>query len=375
MKSLEDELEAAQRQVRTDSISMSIGELASMYDGGELIINPVFQRLFRWEPHQKSKLIESILLGIPIPPIFLFETNKGNWELVDGLQRVSTIFEFMGILREPGSQDLRHPSVMEPTTYLSSFKNTVWDKSSLIPDVPEERQEPLSRPVQFEFKRARLNLQILKRPSDVHTKYDLFQRLNSGGSIATPQEVRNCAVIMASEEFYHYLESLAKFASFKRVSRISSKGDIIQKPLEFVTRFVTFLYHDFDSAFDVEEYIDKLIIELAEQPAEFVAIEDTFRKTFALLDAAEGAEALRRYDPARGAFVGHVGQVALEGVAVGIGRNLAAISALPDPAKHVSDRIKAFWAEPAVKEFAKPGLSGGKRLQATLPFGADFFKP
>ena len=78
---LTDEILAAQRAVKTDAYQMSIGEIVNMYIDGELVINPSFQRLFRWESHQKSKLIESLLLGIPLPPIFVFETDDGTWEL------------------------------------------------------------------------------------------------------------------------------------------------------------------------------------------------------------------------------------------------------------------------------------------------------
>ena len=62
----------------------------------ELIIRPEYQRLFRWSEVQKTALIESILLSIPIPPIFVAEDKNGVWELVDGLQRVSTFVSFFG---------------------------------------------------------------------------------------------------------------------------------------------------------------------------------------------------------------------------------------------------------------------------------------
>ena len=67
---------------------LSIGEIVNMYKDDEFIINPDFQRLFRWELGQKSKLIESILLGIPLPSIFVFEKDDAKWELIDGLQRI-----------------------------------------------------------------------------------------------------------------------------------------------------------------------------------------------------------------------------------------------------------------------------------------------
>ena len=97
---LETEIDDAKRLMRTDAYTLSVGEVINMYKNKELIINPDFQRLFRWKIGQKSKLIESILLGIPIPSIFVFESDNSAWELIDGLQRISTLLEFMGELKE-----------------------------------------------------------------------------------------------------------------------------------------------------------------------------------------------------------------------------------------------------------------------------------
>jgi Protein of unknown function DUF262 len=98
---LTDEIVKAQRLVRTDAYQMSVGEIVTMYDNSEIIVDPEFQRLFRWDISQESKLIESLLLGIPLPSIFVFEKENDNWELIDGLQRVSTILEFMGSFATP----------------------------------------------------------------------------------------------------------------------------------------------------------------------------------------------------------------------------------------------------------------------------------
>src|SRR4051794_15520939 len=114
---LDEEIERAQRHVKTDAYQMSIGEVINMFKDGELLINPDFQRLFRWEAGQKSKLIESLLLGIPIPSIFVFEKDDSKWELVDGLQRISTLLEFMGLLRQPVTGEVLPPSILEGTHY------------------------------------------------------------------------------------------------------------------------------------------------------------------------------------------------------------------------------------------------------------------
>ena len=83
---LKEEIENAQRLVKTDAYQMSIGEVVNMYKDDEFVINPDFQRLFRWEIGPKSKLVESLLLGIPLPP-FSFSKEDSKWELIDGLQK------------------------------------------------------------------------------------------------------------------------------------------------------------------------------------------------------------------------------------------------------------------------------------------------
>src|ERR1700674_2198725 len=115
---LEKEIDDAKRLVRTDAYQMSVGELVNMYRDGELIINPDFQRLFRWELGQNSKLIESLLLGIPLPSIFVFERADATWELIDGLQRISTLLEFMGQLKDPSTGHLKPPTALVATKYL-----------------------------------------------------------------------------------------------------------------------------------------------------------------------------------------------------------------------------------------------------------------
>jgi Protein of unknown function DUF262 len=107
---------------------MSSGELASMYERKEIIVHHEFQRLFRWDVGQKSRLIESILLGIPLPSIFVFEKDNGKWELIDGLQRLSTLFEFMGILKDPNGKT-RSPSILEGAKYLPGLHNVIWKQS------------------------------------------------------------------------------------------------------------------------------------------------------------------------------------------------------------------------------------------------------
>ncbi|SAQ69736.1 DUF262 domain-containing protein [Klebsiella michiganensis] len=81
--SLEDEVNESKKQIISDGYDMSVGEIMNLYRDNELIISPDYQRLFRWELSQKTRFIESLLLGIPIPPIFVHQDEDGVWELID----------------------------------------------------------------------------------------------------------------------------------------------------------------------------------------------------------------------------------------------------------------------------------------------------
>ncbi|WP_421880517.1 DUF262 domain-containing protein [Pacificispira sp.] len=370
---LAEEIEQAGRRVRTDAYQMSIGEIVSMYDDEEIIIDPEFQRLFRWDVGQKSKLIESLLLGIPLPSVFVFEKDDGRWELIDGLQRISTILEFMGKLRSP-DDGFQVPSVLEATKYLPSLYNAVWERSDLIGGVGYNEQQPLDKSQQLSIRRARLGVEILKRPSDDLTKFDLFQRLNAGGTQANPQELRNCIILMINREFFLAIKDVADFQAFRNVMSITEEQAERQRHMEMATRFLVHANIPYDGRLDVEEYIDEGIVQLAKTMDQGEA-SNQIRRTFNLLSEAHGSNALRRFQDGR--HIGKVGLVGLEGIAVGVAKNLNHIEALgmDRAVAFVSEKIEGFWRQPDTDNFTSPGLRGTTRIQRTVPFGERWFCP
>lgn len=367
---LKDEIETAQRLVKTDHYQMSIGEVVNMYRDDELVINPDFQRLFRWEIGQKSKLIESLLLGIPLPSIFVFEREDSKWELVDGLQRISTLLEFMGELRDPVTREIRPPTALVATKYLQSLYNAVWDKSEEITDVSVSEQNQLSGPLQLAIKRSRLSVEILKRPSDNATKYDLFQRLNAGGIAANAQELRNCIVIMINAGYANFMRSLSKLDDFRVV--LSATEDQIEKQrhMEYVSRFLVHTFIRYDRKLDVEEFIDEGIVTLATKN-ETHKSGSVFRDTFRLLSEAYGMNSLRRIQD--GEPFGRVGLAAFEVIAIGIAKNIKSVNAKESPVEYVRQRIRSFWKESETEQLFTAGLRGTIRIQRTIPFGEKWF--
>ena len=126
--SLQGEIDTRRRAIKTDSYAMSLGELMNLYQSRELDLHPDFQRFFRWTDEQKTKLIESILLGIPLPPVFVSQRKDGVWDVIDGLQRLSAIFQFAGILQ--GENGTQSPSLkLKKAKYLPSLEGKEWENS------------------------------------------------------------------------------------------------------------------------------------------------------------------------------------------------------------------------------------------------------
>ena len=104
MATILSELDKRSSQIRFDALDFSAGELIRLHQEREINIQPEFQRMFRWTHAQQSRLIESMLLGLPVPQIVLFEREDGVLELIDGLQRVSSIIRFI-TGRSPAQSD------------------------------------------------------------------------------------------------------------------------------------------------------------------------------------------------------------------------------------------------------------------------------
>lgn len=174
-----EELERESSEIKTDSYSMSIGEIINLYDEGDLELAPAYQRLFRWDNEQKSRFIESILLGIPIPPIFVAQLSDGTWSIVDGVQRISTILQFTGKL---DSSILS----LDSCSKLPSLSDVTWN------NLPVE--------IKRSFKRSKFGINIILTQNSKQAQYELFQRLNTGGLKLEPQEIRNCLIIMLDND-------------------------------------------------------------------------------------------------------------------------------------------------------------------------------
>lgn len=368
---LRKEVEDNRKKISTDGFKVSFGELNSMYKDKELIINPDFQRYFRWNDFQKSRLVESILLGIPIPPIFVSQRNDGKWEVIDGLQRLSTILQFMGSLFDADGN--RYPPlVLQKTKLIPSLENAVWEKTT-----DQASMFELPGDLKLFFKRASVNVEIIKKESDSSSKYELFQRLNTLGSALSDQEVRNCLLIMLNRPAFVWLDELSGLENFLNSLSLSEKSLNERYESELVLRLFAVRNQNFNEEWnrkDVSEVITDSMIEIAQNAAfDFASSKDRFTRTFKFIFEQMEDRAFRRYNATKQRFEGAFSVSVFECVVVGVYENLDAI--LADATYRFEDRVKALWARAEFTQQLAHGVRAVIRTKNLVPLGKTHFSP
>ncbi len=352
------QLEEGRRKVRTDRYSMSVGEIASLYRNKELVIDPAFQRLYRWEESQKSRFVESVLLGLPIPPIYVFQRSDGVWELVDGLQRVSTLLQLMGDLQDTD------PLRLLKTEYLPALEGRVW------PGVAADGT-PLPPAQALEIRRARLDVAIIAEGPDADVKFEVFDRLNSGGSQLTPQEVRDCIVERLNPEFHGWMLRLAEDPGFCECTQLSGTEESRAYDTELVMRFVALRTLDegeLSAIGDIHEFLTDTAKANASDPDfGYDREEAAFHATFAALASAAGENCFRRYDSAKGKHLGRFLISAYEAVAIGLGYH-AGTPGWEAPVD-LRRRIQELWDDPDFRRNSGSGKRASQRIPKVIPIG------
>jgi hypothetical protein len=267
---LEQAVSDERKRLSSDRLDISFGELINLYKNDELIIRPEYQRLFRWSETQKTALIESILLSIPIPPIFVAEDKNGVWELVDGLQRVSTFISFFGELKGDGweinyqEEDVNSSveegeEIEEGNGEVTEEEKTLnkWtlQEGGLVNSLQGFNVDTLPTNLKINLKRAVCRVEILRGESSTSMKYELFKRLNSGGSKLTPQEIRNAIYRGINPRLNELLLKISQNEVFKTLTQLT-RGKLNELyDQELVLRFFAF----YKNAENVNENMEKFL--------------------------------------------------------------------------------------------------------------------
>lgn len=287
------------------------------------------------------------------------------WDVVDGLQRLSTIYQLLGVLRDEYGHAVE-PLVLGATKYLPSLEGKVWEDPS-----SEERSLPPD--ARLLIKRSKISASIILRESDETAKYDLFQRLNTGGSQLSPQEVRNCILVMLNREFYAWLRELADYEAFKICVSLSDRPIEEAYDIELVLRFVVFYrmaIDDLKQVGDVGVFLTERMRQVAtDRSFRKNVIDSAFRRTFDTLLRTVSDDAFRRFDRNKGRHEGGFLLSQYEVVALGLGYNIRS----PIADAQIRDNIRSIWSNTEYTEWTGSGVTATRRLPRVIPLGRRLF--
>lgn len=221
----------------------------------EDFVVPGYQREYTWEDDRKSRFIESVMIGLPIPFLFFWEMPNGRLEIVDGSQRLRTLAEFiLGGFRLGELSGLTH---------VSGFT---------FAELPESRQRKI--------KNRSIRGIVLNEHADEQARFDLFDRINTGSKIANKAEVRRGAL---AGPFMSLISKLAVDESFARLAPVSNKEEKERAREELVTRFFGYgdgleRYKDRPSEF-LFNYVKEMNEKASNQPEIIEIYKAEFQRT------------------------------------------------------------------------------------------------
>ena len=266
--SLELQLRSQRRTVDFDTFDIHMQQLISMVKSGQIKISPAYQRKFRWDTKRCSQLIESILLGIPIPSLFMATDADSTWEVVDGVQRLSTIVKFAG------DEDLRKQHALGGALVLDELQK-LSDFIGLTLN-----QFPIA--LQTHFLTRPIKVITLNDKSDTVVRYDLFERLNTGGVALSPQEIRDCVF---RGRFADQLELWTKDGGFQIAVKLTALQQRDATAEECVLRFFAFLHRYKTFKHDVTKFLNEYMGS-ASRKFDYAEGDAIFTKTFKELSRA-----------------------------------------------------------------------------------------
>ncbi|WP_329208687.1 DUF262 domain-containing protein [Streptomyces sp. NBC_00683] len=296
---LQVELDTHRRAVDTEYFDLSIREIVRMVEEEEIRVAPAYQRKFRWPDSVQSALIESLLLGLPIPAIFVATNKDGTWDVVDGLQRTATILKFYGI-DVPDAKELQFAEKPLQLTELNQLKKF---SGMSYKDLP--------MPIRLMLGKRYVRVQVLSDKSDPEVRFELFRRLNAGAVALSPQEIRGCVF---RGPFNNLVEELAVTEEYKSLLKLQPKNKMDGTAEEIVLKF--FAYMDGMDKFDgdVIGFLNEYIKRRADD-TDLEADRKLFLDSVSHLRSVTGGHFTRS-----GVSVTPVNQ--LEGVLIGIARIL-----------------------------------------------------
>jgi uncharacterized protein with ParB-like and HNH nuclease domain len=223
--------------IRVETRPMTIDLLLQRIKYDELDLAPDFQRKDGiWNPRTKSRLIESILIRIPLPAFYMDATNEDKWVVIDGLQRLTTLKMFVN------DQSLK----LNELEFLTQLENKTFDE--------------LPRNFQRRIIETQVTVYLIEKGTPSAVKFNIFKRINTGGLPLSLQEIRHALNIGRSTEL---LKKLADSSEFKKATA-DRKFSQRMADREFILRFLAFVIHPYNEykATEFDSFLSEVMAEI-----------------------------------------------------------------------------------------------------------------
>ncbi|MCY4542657.1 MAG: DUF262 domain-containing protein [Rhodobacteraceae bacterium] len=203
-------------KIRVHTRHYSLRQVVDMIGDGDIDLAPDFQRQYVWKPKQKWGLVESLLLGIPLPSFYFNEDNSGLLQVVDGIQRLTTIYEYVA----------KRSFKLGRADYLDKLVGLGFGD--------------LDRLFQRRLNGTQFVAHVIDPQTPFLVKFDIFRRINTSGSPLSAQEVRHC---MSKDKSREFLKRLANDQSFVDATGGALKNHVRMADREVALRFIAFRLH------------------------------------------------------------------------------------------------------------------------------------
>lgn len=267
--------------IKIETKNITIGHVITRLEHNEINLFTEFQRLPNlWDVTKKSQLIESVLLNLPIPSFYFDGKDDDTWQVVDGLQRISTIKHFIfGNKQENGEIEKLALTGLE---FLRQFEGKTYDE--------------LSRSLQRRIEYFPITAYVIQSGTPEKAKYILFKRINTAGLILKPQEIRHTLNQGIASD---YVKQLAKLLSFKQATDFTIKSERMEDR-DFVNRFLAFYLLSLDEyESDLDAFLHKTMSDINKRTnvyteAKREEIKNVFSQTMRTAYSIFGNDAFRK---------------------------------------------------------------------------------
>lgn len=275
------------------------------------------------------------------------------------------------MLRDKDGKEIQ-PSTLSEAKYLKSLSGKTWQSDR------DDDPNTLTANQRIDIKRAKIDVNIIMRESDANAKYDLFERINTGGTKLSDQEVRNCLLIMANVEFYNKFEEFRENQDFSDCIGITDRARDERYDMELASRFLVLRGADIEDVrkniVDVGTYLSDELVRQATDNVDLDEERRVFDLTFKMINTTLGNDAFRRYDAERGKHLGMSQVSAFEAISLGLGYNIDSWNVEDKGDQHdFSERARRLWSTNEFRDKQGSGVRGTDRIISIIPFARQYF--